>query len=150
MRRAILMSVFLMVTVLLVAGVAYARSIDCDGGDCKGTNGPDTMQGSPKDDKMLALEGGDKLYGEGGMDMLKGKGGGDDIFGGEGNDRVKGGHGKDRVDGGDGNDLVRGGTHGVANDHARDVLICGPGRDKVFFVRGQDVVKDCEIKRPSN
>ena len=42
----------------------------------------------------------------------------------------------------DGDDLVRGGgTHGEPKDHARDVLICGPG---------QDVLKGCEIKRPSN
>ena len=84
------------------------------------------------------------------MDALKGKGGGDRIFGGEGNDKVKGGHGKDREDGGEGNDLVRGGTHSVANDHARDLLICGLGRDKVFYVRGQDVLKGCAIKRPSD
>jgi Ca2+-binding RTX toxin-like protein len=114
------------------AGVAYAMTIDCNGGDCTGTNRADTMNGSPQDDKMLALEGGDILYGVGGMDALRGKGGGDGIFGGEGND------------------TVRGGTHSAANDHARDVLICGPGRDKVFFVRGQDVLRGCEIERPSN
>jgi Ca2+-binding RTX toxin-like protein len=74
-----------------VAGVAYAMIIDCNGGDCTGTNTADTMNGSPNDDKMLALEGGDTLYGVGGMDALKGKGGGDRIFGGEGNDVVKGG-----------------------------------------------------------
>ncbi len=150
MKRAMLISAFVIPAVLLIAGVAYARTLDCSGGDCKGTNSADTMNGSPQDDRMLALEGADTLYGVGGMDALKGKGGGDRIFGGEGDDKVKGGHGKDRVDGGEGNDLVRGGTHAVANDHARDVLICGPGRDKVFFVRGQDVLKGCEIKRPSN
>lgn len=132
------------------AGVAYAATIDCTGGECTGTNNADTMNGSAGDDKMLALDGGDTLYGVGGMDALKGKGGGDEIFGGEGNDIVKGGFGKDRVDGGEGDDLVRGGTHSAANDQARDVLICGPGRDTVFFVRGQDVLQDCEIKRPSN
>ena len=63
---------------------------------------------------------------------------------------MKGTAGMDEVYGGPGDDLVRGGTHGVANNHARDLLICGPGRDKVFFVRGQDVLKGCEIKRPSN
>lgn len=58
--------------------------------------------------------------------------------------------GADRIFGGEGNDLVRGGIHGVADDHARDVLICGPGRDKVFFIRDQAALKGCEIKRPSN
>ena len=144
------MSAMLISAVLLIAGVAYAATIDCNGGDCQGTNDADTMNGSPQDDTMLAMDGGDTLFGVGGMDALKGQGGGDEIFGGEGNDKVKGGFGMDRVDGGEGNDLVRGGTHSNANDRARDVLICGPGRDKVFFVRGQDVLEDCEIKRPSN
>ena len=150
MRRFALMTTLLVSAVLLVAGVAYAATIDCNGGDCVGTNSADTMNGSPIDDKMLAMDGGDTLNGEGGMDALKGQGGGDEIFGGEGNDKVKGGFGMDRVEGGEGNDLVRGGTHGNANDHARDLLLCGPGQDKVIFVRGQDVLKGCEIKRPSN
>lgn len=150
MRRAILMSTMLVSAVLLLAGVAYAATITCTGGDCNGTNEADTMNGSPIDDKMLAMDGGDTLNGEGGMDALKGQGGGDQIFGGEGNDKVKGGFGMDRVEGGDGNDLVRGGTHGNANDRARDLLLCGPGRDKVIFVRGQDVVRGCEILRPQN
>jgi Ca2+-binding RTX toxin-like protein len=118
MRRAMLMSAFVIPAVLLIAGVAYARTIDCNGGDCKGTNNADTMNGSPQEDRMLALEGADFLYGVGGRDALKGEGGGHRIVGGEGND------------------LVRVGTHSVANDHARDLLVCGPGRDKVFFVRG--------------
>jgi Ca2+-binding RTX toxin-like protein len=100
----------------------------------------------------------DEVYGGPGDDLVRGgtperpnDGARDVLDRGEGTmDEVKGGHGKDRVDGGEGNDLVRGGTHSVANDHARDLLICGPGRDKVFFVRGQDVLKGCEIKRPSN
>ncbi len=132
MRRAMLMSAFVVPAMLLIAGVAYARTIDCNGGDCRGTNNADTMNGGPGDDRMLGLDGADTLYGVGGMDALKGQGGADGIFGGEGHD------------------LVRGGTHSVANDHARDLLICGPGRDKVFFVRGQDVLRGCEIKRPSN
>ena len=47
MRRAILMGAFVVPAILLIAGVAYARTIDCDGGDCKGTNNADTMNGSP-------------------------------------------------------------------------------------------------------
>ena len=149
MKKLVPLSVFVLVGVLLVAGVAYARTVNCDGGDCTGTNAADTMYRSASDDKMLSQDGSDRLYGEGGMDMLKGKGGGDSIFGGEGNDKVNGGHGRDRVEGGKGDDLVRGGTHGVANDHARDLLLCGPGRDRVYFVPVQDVLRDCEIKRPS-
>lgn len=47
--------------ILLIAGVAYARTIDCNGGDCTGTNRVDTMNGSSSDDRMLALDGGDTL-----------------------------------------------------------------------------------------
>ena len=81
MRRTILLPLLVAAAVLLVAGVAYARTIDCNGGECEGTNKADTMNGSPQDDKMLALDGGDILYGLGGMDMLKGKGGGDRAVG---------------------------------------------------------------------
>src|SRR4028118_1926815 len=95
-----LTAAFMILVMLLIAGLAYARTIDCNGGDCEGTNNADTMKGSPEDDRMIAREGADTLYGEG-------------------------------------------------NDHARNILICGPGRDRVFFVRGQDVLKGCEIKRPS-
>ena len=86
------MSAFVMPAVLLIAGVAYARSIDCidcNGGDCKGTNNADTMNGSPHDDRMLALEGADTLCSPGGMDALKGKGGGERVFGGGGNTRSR-------------------------------------------------------------
>jgi Ca2+-binding RTX toxin-like protein len=148
MRGAVLMCAFVLPAVLLIAGAAYARTIDCNGGDCKGTDNAHTVNGRPKDDRMLALEGAYTAYGVSGMDRAQGQGRRGQDFGGEGNDKVKGGHIKDRVDGGEGNDLVRGGTHGVANDHA--LLICGPGRDKVFFVRGPDVLKGCEIERPSN
>ena len=135
--------------VLLVAGTAFAVSKMCPD-NCRGTADDDRLVGSSRANTIYAEDGNDRVLGRGGEDALKGGDGRDEVFGQEGNDRVKGSGGKDRVDGGEGNDLVRGGTHSVANDHARDLLICGPGRDKVFFVRGQDVLKGCEIKRPSN
>jgi hypothetical protein len=70
MGRAVLMCALLVPAVLLIAGVAYVRAIDCDGGVCKGTKTADTMNGSPQDDRMLALEGADTLYGLGGTDPL--------------------------------------------------------------------------------
>lgn len=133
--------------VLLVAGTAFAVSKRCPD-NCRGTADDDRLVGGSRANTMYAEDGNDRVLGRGGEDALKGGDGRDEVFGQEGNDKVKGGHGKDRVDGGEGNDLIRGGTHSVANDHARDLLICG--RDKVFFVRGQDVLKGCEIKRPSN
>ncbi len=79
MRGAVLMCAFVVPAVLLIAGAAYARTIDCNGGDCKGTDNAHTVNGSPKDDRMLVLEGAYTPYGVGGMDALKGKGGGDRI-----------------------------------------------------------------------
>ncbi len=79
MRGAVLMCAFVVPAVLPIAGAAYARTIDRNGGDCKGTDNAHTVNGSPKDDRMLVLEGAYTPYGVGGMDALKGKGGGDRI-----------------------------------------------------------------------
>ncbi len=55
----------------------------------------------------------------------------------------------DEVYGGPGDDLVRGGTPERPNDGARDVLDCGEGTmDEVYFVQGQDTVRNCEIPYP--
>ncbi len=115
-------------TLSLVAGAAFAQSISCPGGGrCTGTAGNDTMRGA---------------------DMVKGKRAADVIEGGDGADKVKGGSGRDTVRGGTGNDIVRGGTHGRTNDGVRDVLDCGSGTDLVYFVQGQDSVRNCEVVNP--
>ena len=148
-RRAVLLFAFVLAAILLVAGVAFARVIDCGVGaeECDGTNRADTMHGTAADDKMLGNGGNDVMYGEDGGDAVKGKHDNDTIFGGPGNDIVKGGIGRDRVKGGD--DIVRGGTHSVTDDGSVDFLRCGPGRDDVYYTPGVDVTRDCEVKHPS-
>lgn len=144
LRGFVFLSTLVLAGVLLVASVAYARTINCTGsGPCVGTARHDLMRGGTDDDGMDGKAGNDRMLGGTGQDMLKGRDDADTINGGDGDDRAKGGGGRDTVY------SVRGGTYGVANDHARDLLLCGPGRDTVFFVPGQDVVMGCEIKRAS-
>ncbi|MDQ3377669.1 MAG: hypothetical protein M3533_12360 [Actinomycetota bacterium] len=135
-------------TLTVAAGVAFAVTKNCTGGECIGTSRSDTIYGSNGPDTVRAGAGNDKILGREGDDRLFGDRGNDRVNGGEGTDTVKGSTGTDTVMGGPGNDLVRGGTHKQANDGARDILYCGDGEDTVHFVRGQDVIKDCEIKNP--
>jgi serralysin len=123
MRKTAATIVFAFGVVLLVAGAAFAVSKVCPD-NCRGTAGDDRLVGSPRDNTIYAEDGNDRVLGRGGEDALKGGDGRDEVYGQGSNDRVKGSAGMDRGYGGEG------------NDHARDLLICGPGRDKVFFVRG--------------
>jgi Ca2+-binding RTX toxin-like protein len=58
--------------------------------------------------------------------VLKGGRGNDVLNGGAGNDILVGGPGLDRLLGGTGNDTIR------AQDHQRDTIDCGAGRDVVY------------------
>lgn len=144
LRRLVFLSTLVLAGVLLVASVAYARTINCTGsGPCVGTARHDLMRGGTGDDGM---DGNDRMLGGTGQDMLKGRDDADTINGDDGDDRAKGG-GRDTVNGGAGDDIIRGGSHGGTNDgvHALD---CGGGRDTVYFVQGQDTVTNCEIFNP--
>ena len=143
------MSVFVSVSVLLVAGVAYAKTIVCTGGgNCIGTPKHDLMRGGAGDDRMVGKAGDDRMMGGIGQDMLKGKDGSDVINGGDDDDKAKGNAGRDDISGGPGDDIIRGGSHGGANDGVRDVLDCGDGNDTVYFVQGQDSISNCEVLNP--
>ncbi len=78
------------------------------------------------------------LTGRAGADVLRGTAGSDVIAGRGGNDRLYGGKGRDRLDGGAGNDSI------YAQDGARDIVVCGSGRDRVFADRSDSVARDCE------
>jgi hypothetical protein len=100
-------------TVLVVSGVAYALSVQCDGvgdqdpdpGECWGTDQNDVITGSQVDDNIVALDGRDEVSARGGDDLV-GQGaperGRDDISGGVGGDGLFGGRGPDDIDGGPG------------------------------------------------
>ena len=79
------------------------------------------------------------LRGRAGADVLRGTAGPDVISGRGGNDRLYGGKGRDRLDGGAGNDSI------YARDGVRDVIRCGPGRDRVSADRTDSVARDCEV-----
>jgi Ca2+-binding RTX toxin-like protein len=84
-----------------------------------------------------ATKKGDKLLGTYGDDVINGLAGNDKINGREGNDRLTGGKGKDTIVGGPGNDTI------FAKDGARDVVGCGPGKDRAR-VDKRDRVSGCE------
>ena len=80
----------------------------------------------------------DALSGLGGNDTLNGGNGDDVIDGGAGNDVITGGAGADRLLGGPGSDTI------YAADGERDVVDCGPGRDRVV-ADSFDKVTGCEV-----
>ncbi|HEY6961796.1 MAG TPA: hypothetical protein VI408_07915 [Gaiellaceae bacterium] len=88
----------------------------------------------------------DYLPGGGGNDVIVGRAGNDTILGGAGNDRLFGGRGNDVIDGGSGSDRIYGGPGSDtirAVDNHKDIVVCGPGRDRAFVDR-VDVVSGCE------
>ena len=105
--------------------------------------GADRLFGSEGNDALTGGRGRDKLIGGSGADILRGGSGRDWLFAGPGADRAEGGRGADVLAGGDGADRMAGGAGrdkimgGAGNDTIdardgeRDVVLCGPGRDRV-------------------
>ncbi|QIN83804.1 hypothetical protein GBA63_15040 [Rubrobacter tropicus] len=152
MRRTILVLTVVTAALLVAGGTALAATLACNGGRCVGSDGPDTMFGSPVRDSIYSLKGGDLVRGNAGADSINGDGGDDRLSGGRGNDTVNGSDGEDVVIGNTGNDRLSGGTGSdriEAVDGMRDVISCGNGpRDLVVFDAGQDSFTGCEIRRP--
>jgi len=147
MRETATTIVLMFCVALLLTGTPFAVTKTCPD-TCRGTAGDDRLVGSARANTIYAADGNDRVVGRGGEDALKGGDGRDEVFGGEGNDRVKGSADMDEVSGGPGDDLVRAGTPERPNDGARDVLDCGDGTDTVYYVEGQDTVRNCEITNP--
>ena len=92
----------------------------------------------------------DYLAGGGHDDFIEGAGGNDTLVGGAGDDRIDGGPGNDIITGGAGADHLNGGPGSdtiYAADGERDIIDCGPGRDRVV---ADDVDKtvNCEVVVP--
>lgn len=118
-RTAILVSAMAML-IVLVGGVALAKSISCPNKDnrlCVGTNRADTMTGANK------------------MDTIKARGGSDTVTARAGRDIVSGGDGGDFLDGGTGNDTLNGGPN---PDDTNEFLAGGPGDDTLAESPGPD------------
>jgi Ca2+-binding RTX toxin-like protein len=107
-RRLILLMTAMAAAVLVVSGVAYALSVQCDGvgdqdpvpGECAGTDQNDVITGTDQRDIILAL---------GGLDVVNARSGDDDVDGGRGRDDISGGLGGDELNGGGGPDDIQGG-----------------------------------------
>jgi Ca2+-binding RTX toxin-like protein len=136
------------VTALLAGRCANART---------GTGDDDALAGTAQGDRLTGLGGADGLSGGGGEDCLFGGAGDDLLSGGPGADELQGdggadvllgGSGNDRVTGGGGADVVRAGAGADvvgAADGRRDVVDCGPGRDRVTADRS-DRLRGCEVR----
>lgn len=168
MRKTVVLLASMALALIVAGGVAFAATIDCTGGSCRGTRAPDTLFGTSRVDRQLGLGGRDLMYGYASADEMYGGGGDDRMRGGTGRDSVSGESGDDAlygnfandvVNGNRGNDLVVGmqgndtlsGDPGSdlirAVDGEKDQINCGGGRrDQVYYDRGLDVLRGCEIR----
>lgn len=95
--------------------------------------------GTSKSDYLAGSGYDDAIYGLGGNDTLLGGQGDDSLYGGPGNDVLIGGPGADKLYGGAGSDTI------LAVDGERDIVDCGPGRDKAVVDTVDVVHKNCEV-----
>jgi Ca2+-binding RTX toxin-like protein len=102
----------------------------------------DTLDGSPSNEKFLALGGNDVInakagndYIDGGIgnDKLVGEAGDDYLLGGDGNDSIYGGDGDDSIDGGLGNNLIESGN-------GKNIIVTGDGKNTIEGGNGDDIV----------
>jgi hypothetical protein len=172
MKRIMVAMTLMGAALLLVAGVAWAATVDCKVGVfCEGTDEPDELIGTNKadvmgglqdDDRLVGFRSADEMYGDNpeagrddtstdGDDELIGYRGHDTLLGFGGSDYLRGGRGDDLIEATEesdnpGEDTVRG-SRGqdfiVAVDGFKDKIFCGRGdEDEVFFDKGLDVVAD--------
>lgn len=108
--------------------------------EIRGTEGDDTLLGTPEDDMIDALGGDDIVFGRQSNDIIVGGGGDDTLLGGDGNDILYGGAGGDRLFGGNGNDILFGGDGDdqLFGEVGDDVLIAGTGNDTASGGSGDD------------
>ena len=121
-----------LLVLLMVAGVAVAKTFTCTTTNCDGTSERDVITGNDKDQTFYLKAGNDEAYGRGGADTVYGDGGSDRMEGNGGRDdiRDRGGQGDDdRAFGGDGNDTIN-----VADGDSNDSGSCGAGSDDTLRV----------------
>jgi Ca2+-binding RTX toxin-like protein len=127
-----------------------------------GLAGADTMHGYGGSDSMQGDKGSEHIYGGSGADSSLWGGAYDPnytdksddyVYGGGGDDTIYGGYaqsGVDRIYGGAGNDFISASQRN--NPHpdvpeTKEIIDCGAGAsDEVYFDKGLDVVKNCEIE----
>jgi hypothetical protein len=116
------------------------------GGLTRGTPRNDVIVGSKRADRIASGGGRDRVCSRGGADRVSTGAGADRLSAGPGADRVSTGGGADRINPGSGRDRVSSGSGddriGLAG-RARDLVDCGPGRDRVQRDRA-DRLRACE------
>jgi Ca2+-binding RTX toxin-like protein len=128
-----------------------------------GKGGNDTMKGNRDSDILDGGSGADYVYGGPGDDkgtyLAEGLWGGldsagDHVYGAVGNDYIYGGgyseKGVDQLFGGKGNDVINTSQRDspVPVGISKEITDCGPGTDTVYYDKGLDTVKNCELKHP--
>ena len=108
-----------------------------DGAFSKGGRGNDVLRAPRGGGILEGGPGNDELVGAGSDDLIEGGRGNDRVTGGGGPDEITGGPGRDRLFGGAGRDFIK------SRDSARDMVRCGPGRDRATADR-RDRVRGCE------
>jgi Ca2+-binding RTX toxin-like protein len=127
--------------VLVIGGVAYALTIQCDGtgdqdpelGVCEGTSASDNMTGNPYFEIISARGGDDTIDALGGFDFVDAQGGGDTVNGGDDPDTIHGNSGEDILNGDAANDTLYG-------DGRADQLTGGGGVNEYFGGSGGDTI----------
>ena len=152
---------------LAVCSEAVAAAPECTG-LIRGTSASERLVVSAAATHVLGLEGDDDITGSRGRDCLEGgpgrdhlagRGAADVLVGGPGSDRLAGGSGADRITDApaayafgllaSGSNHVSGGPGGDVVDVAnarRDIVRCGPGRDRVTVDKG-DRLFGCERRK---
>jgi len=100
-----------------------------------GTEGDDTLEGTPGDDVICGFGGNDTITGGPGADQLQGEAGNDTIEGGEVPDTIGGGIGNDNLHGGPGVDIIRGnaGADTIHGERGVDMIIGAASEDTVVY-----------------
>lgn len=133
MRRGVKLVVAMTLLLALVAGVAYAG----------------TIEGTPQDDTLIGTAIQDTILGRGGDDTISGLGQSDTLLGQFGNDTIDGGPGQDILRGNDGDDDLTGGPDETKGPRITDEYFCGPGVDTVHLEKSESAVHNisntCEI-----
>lgn len=141
--------------VALVAGVAYAATVDCRASTpCLGTAGPDKLVGTPKRDEMSGLADADRLLGYRGADTIYGDNiasdpdsdgtsadGDDELFANNGEDVLYGFGGSDTLRGGGRIDFIV--AEELSLNPGVDTVRGDGGRDQIFALDGYQDVIDC-------
>jgi serralysin len=174
MKRILLLSTMMAVTLVVASGAALAVVLVGTNGDdrLEGTNGSDVLSGRGGDDVLLGYEGADAMSGGTGRDAvlggndigpqigdraLAGGPGGDFVGGGQGSDGLSGGLGRDYMfagppyEGAQDVDAVSAGDDDDAVNAlnwtpATDTIACGDGFDRVLVDERDVVAGDCERK----